>query len=118
VNPGGDIIAYVAVVEAESFEESVASVWEMIKPDFQGQPTVFERPCQGCASAGADKFALIPIDTGNQQDFILGAGWIYEGMTYLTLWVTDPATMEEKGEIVNTFLIGFEITALEASDAN
>jgi pimeloyl-ACP methyl ester carboxylesterase len=118
VNPGGDIIAYVAVVEAESFEESVASVWEMIKPDFQGQPTVLERPCQGCASAGADKFALIPIDTGNQQDFILGAGWIYEGMTYLTLWVTDPATMEEKGEIVNTFLIGFEITALEASDAN
>lgn len=118
VNPTGDITAYVASVEGESFEAGTASIWELVDPDFEGQPTVLERPCQGCASADADKFALIPFNTGNQQEFILGAGWIYEGMTYLTLWITDPVTMEEKGEMINTFLIGFEISALEESEDN
>jgi pimeloyl-ACP methyl ester carboxylesterase len=116
-SPEQDIIAYVVVVEGDDFEAAAESAWQIIDPDFEGQATVLERPCQGCTSAGADKFALIPFDTGDEKDFVLGAGWIYTGQTYMTLWVTDPATIETKGEMVNTVLIGFEITALEAAEA-
>jgi pimeloyl-ACP methyl ester carboxylesterase len=116
VNPADDITAYVVVVEGESIEEAATAAWAMIDPDFAGQPNVVERPCQGCVSAGADKFALIPFDTGNAQEFVLGAGWVYGGMTYITLWVTDPETIEAKGEKVNTVLIGFAISALEQAE--
>ena len=116
VSPDQDITAYVVVIESDNFEESAEAAWGVVDPDFEGQPNVLERPCQGCTSAGADKFALIPFDTGDEQEFVLGAGWIYAGQTYMTLWLTDPATIEEKGEMVNTVLIGFKISALEEAE--
>jgi len=116
VSPELDVTAYVVVIEGDNFEEAASAAWGVVDPDFEGQPNVLERPCQGCTSAGADKFALIPFDTGDEQDFVLGASWIYDGQTYMTLWVTDPATIEEKGEMVNTVLIGFKISALEAAE--
>jgi len=115
-NPAEDITAYVVVIEGDNFEEAAEAAWAVVDPDFDGRPNVLERPCQGCTSAGADKFALIPFDTGDEQEFVLGAGWIYEGMTYMTLWVSDPATIEEKGESINTMLVGFRITALEEAE--
>jgi hypothetical protein len=115
-SPEQDVTAYVVVIEGDNFEEAAESAWGLVDPDFEGQPNVLERPCQGCTSAGADKFALIPFDTGDEQEFVLGAGWIYDGQTYMTLWVTDQATIEKKGDMVNTVLIGFKITALEAAE--
>jgi pimeloyl-ACP methyl ester carboxylesterase len=116
-SPKQDVTAYVVVIEGDDFEAAAESAWAIVDPDFEGQPNILERPCQGCTSAGADKFALIPFDTGDVKDFVLGAGWIYDGQTYMTLWVTDQTTIETQGEMVNTVLIGFEITALEAAEA-
>lgn len=107
------ITVIVVVVESENFTESAETAWAIVDPDFEGEPNVIERPCIGCAAAEADKFALIPYDTDDENAFVLGASWIYDGMTYVTLWRTDQATIEEKGSQVDTILMGFTIHALE-----
>jgi len=111
----GEITGYVVVLAGEDLEASAYEAWEMIDPEFGGEASIVERPCQGCASAAADKFGLIPFDTGNPDQVVIGAGWVYAGQTYMTLWISDPKTMEQQGETLNTILVGFKITALESS---
>lgn len=112
-SPDGKIVAHILVFDSDNFVESAEVAWALVDPDFDLQPYVRETVCVGCAAAGADQFGLLEYARTEQNQVRLGAAWINNGRTYITLWQTDPATLEERGSLLDTVLMGFKIYALE-----
>ena len=110
-----DITIYLLAVEGKEIAEASKVAWARVKPDFDLEPAVQPRPCAGCAASDAEQFAFVHYDTGGEQRFILGIGWLYEGVVYLLLWDADPDAIEENTTQLNLLVTRFTITALRSA---
>jgi hypothetical protein len=108
-----DITIHLVAVEEKEIAEASKVAWARVDPDFDLEPVVRPRPCVGCAAADAEQFAFVNYDVGEEGRFILGIGWLYEGVVYLLLWDADPDAIEENTAQLNLLVTRFTITALE-----
>jgi len=115
-NPEASIMAFVLVLDEDNFADASNAAWEIVDQDIHGETTANAQPCRGCAAADADRFAIIVYDTGNEEELVLAAAWIFEGKTYLIIFQTDPATLDDKSAQLNSMIMGFTISAMEAAD--
>lgn len=112
-SPQDEITMYLLVLEGDDLREAAKAAWALVNPDAGFSPMVVERPCVGCAARDVEKFALIPYDTGSADEFVLGFGWLHEGMVYLEIWQTDPDAVEVNGSQWEIMVSGFSISALD-----
>jgi pimeloyl-ACP methyl ester carboxylesterase len=112
-SPDEKITASVFVQEGEDIQQGLNASWEMIDADFYSPPNIIERSCVGCATDNADKFMLITYGTGSEDEVILGAAWIHDGMTYLILFQSDRASFDARESQAEAIIIGFTVNEIE-----
>lgn len=111
--PDEDIEVYVAAIEAESVEEGIEALWEMVDPEFDLEPDdIIQEP----TTRGEDEALTITYDTGDDEQLVLAGGWLVDGTAYVVAFRSDLAVFQRRQAQLQIITTGYDIFALEKVD--
>ncbi len=112
-SPEGNLTVYVMALEANSVANGTRAAWAMVDPSFDVEPDeVIQEP----VTNGADEAVTITYDTGDDNEVLLGGGWLYQGIAYIELLRGDLVTFQKRVSQLSIIDSGFNIYALEEVD--
>ena len=113
-SPDDEVIVYVLAVEADDLEAGIDQAWHLVDAEFALEPDeVIDEP----NVTGAERTVTITYDDPDDEEaLILAGGWLYEGMAYVELFVTDIEGYQKRTSQLQIINSGFKIAALEETD--
>lgn len=119
-SPNGGLTVYVMAIamdelpaeQEQTLEAAVAYGWQQVDPDFALEPDqILDEPV-----SQVERAITVAYDPEDDERFVLGGGWLYDGTAYIALAQGDLVTVQQRISQLQIALSGYDILALDEVD--